>query len=201
MKEHIWNYVVNQKVLNKPEYFLLFWILESSHGLSCLLCLGNGVPLLNQVTLISTRRPSTTSGRPSKLLKWITKTNSYHSSDTRHMWQGGESTNTDPSLPDELNLFSARFDRENSEPTTKVANHPEHYVLQLTESEVRRTFRRVKVGKEAGPGLQDLRVPAGSCVHGHFQRITAAVCFKQTTIVPLPKKTKVTGLNDYHPVV
>jgi len=26
------------------------------------------------------------------------------------------------------------------------------------------------------------------------------VCFKETTIVPLPKKTKVTGLNDYHPV-
>ena len=25
-------------------------------------------------------------------------------------------------------------------------------------------------------------------------------CFKQTTIVPVPKKAKVTGLNDYHPI-
>ena len=25
-------------------------------------------------------------------------------------------------------------------------------------------------------------------------------CFKQTTIVPVPKNTKVTGLNDYRPV-
>jgi len=55
------------------------------------------------------------------------------------------------SLPDELNLFNARFDRENSEPTTKMANHPEHYVLQLSESELCRNFRRVKTGKAAGP--------------------------------------------------
>jgi len=49
------------------------------------------------------------------------------------MWQGlraitdykgssGGVTNTDPSQPDELNLFYARFDRENSEPTTKMVN-------------------------------------------------------------------------------
>uniref|UniRef100_A0A0E9W957 Uncharacterized protein n=1 Tax=Anguilla anguilla TaxID=7936 RepID=A0A0E9W957_ANGAN len=41
-------------------------------------------------------------------------------------------------------MFHARFERENSEPTNKMANHPEDYVLQLSESEVRRTFRRVK---------------------------------------------------------
>ena len=31
MKEHIWNYVVNKKVLNKPEYVFIFYILQSSH--------------------------------------------------------------------------------------------------------------------------------------------------------------------------
>jgi len=62
----------------------------------------------------------------------------------------GGVTNTDPSLPDELNLFYAHFDKEISQPTTKMANHPEDYVLQLTESEVHRTFRRVKAWKDAG---------------------------------------------------
>jgi len=60
----------------------------------------------------------------------------------------GEVTNTDPSQPDKLSLFYAR----NSEPTTKMANHPGDNILQLTEYEVRRTFRRVKAGK-AGKGI------------------------------------------------
>ena len=98
----------------------------------------------------------------------------YGGSDTRHTWQGlraitdckGSSrgiTNTDP-----------------SEPTTKMANHPEDYVLQLSESEVRRIFRRVKAGKAAGPDgvppASSRPGPAGSCVLGHLQRNTAAVC-------------------------
>ncbi|KAG7480856.1 hypothetical protein MATL_G00060680 [Megalops atlanticus] len=63
------------------------------------------------------------------------------------MWQGlraipdykgssGGVINTDPSVRDELNLFHTHFERENSEPTTKMANHPVDYERQLSESKL-----------------------------------------------------------------
>ena len=48
-----------------------------------------------------------------------------------------------------------------------------------------------------------MRRPAGGCVFTDiFNHIPSAVptCFKRATIVPVPKKTKVTELNDYRPV-
>jgi len=87
-----------------------------------------------------------------------------------------------------------------------MANHPEDYVLQLSESEVRRTFRRVKAGKAAGPDgvpprvfktCADQLAPVFSDIfNASVQQSVVPVCFKETTIVPLPKKTMVTGLNE-----
>jgi len=137
------------------------------------------------------------------------------------MWQGlraiidykgspGGVTNPNPSLRDEFNLFYARFDVENSEPITKMANHPEDYVLKLNESEIRRTFRRLKAGKAASPDTVPPRVfktCAGQLApmftdlfNASLYQSVVPVCFKKTTIVLLPKETKVTGLNDYRPV-
>jgi len=54
--------------------------------------------------------------------------------------------------------------------------------LQMFESEVRRTFSRVKAGKATSPDrvppcvFKTLHGPAGSCVHGHLKHITAAIC-------------------------
>jgi len=119
----------------------------------------------------------------------------------------GGVTNTDPSLPDELNLFYARLQ---GEPTTKMANHPEDYVLQLTESKVCKIFRRVKAGKAAGPDgvppcvfktCADQLAPVFMNIfNASLQQAVVTVRFKETTIVLLLKKTKVTGLNDYRPV-
>ena len=41
--------------------------------------------------------------------------------------------------------------------------------------------------------------PAGWCVYGQFN-LSLSTCFKKATIVPVPKKAKVTELNDYRPV-
>ena len=142
-------------------------------------------------------------------------------SDTRQMWQGlrtltghkgssGGVTDTDPSLPDELNNFYARFERDNTTTASKTPTQPEDYALQLSESEVCRSFRRVKAGKSAGPDGTPPRVfktcadqlaPVFTDIYNtSLQQAVVPVCFKQTTIVPIPKKTRVTGLNDYRPV-
>ena len=42
--------------------------------------------------------------------------------------------------------------------------------------------------------------PTGKCLDLHFQPLHDQVCFKQTTIVPVPKNTKLTCLNDFRPV-
>jgi len=144
----------------------------------------------------------------------------YRGSDTKRIWQGlraitdykgspGGVSNTDPSQPDELNLFYARFDRENSETTTKMANHPKDYVLQLSESVVRRTFSRVKAGKAASPDrahprvfktcADQLALVFADIFNASLQQSVVPVCFKETTIVPVPK-TKITGLDDYRPL-
>ena len=44
-----------------------------------------------------------------------------------------------------------------------------------------------------------MRRPAGWCVYRHIQS-AVPTCFKRATIVPVPKKAKVTELNDYRPV-
>jgi hypothetical protein len=77
-------------------------------------------------------------------------------------------------------------------------------------ADVNKTFKQVNIHKAAGPnGLPGHVLKA--CVDqlsGVFTDIfnlslTESViptCFKQTTIVPVPKEAKVTCLNDYHPV-
>ena len=48
-----------------------------------------------------------------------------------------------------------------------------------------------------------MRRPADWCVYGHNQTLSQSAvptCFKRVTIVPVPKKAKVTELNNYCPV-
>ena len=77
----------------------------------------------------------------------------------------------------------------------KMANHPEDYVLQLTESEVRRTFRRVKTGKAAGPDGIPTRI-FKACTgqlapvfmdifNASLQQSVITVCFKSQTVAYL----------------
>ena len=87
---------------------------------------------------------------------------------------------------------------------------PDDCVITLSVTDVTKTFKQVNIHKAAGPdGLPGrvLRACAdqlASVFTDIFNlSLTDSViptCFKQTTIVPVPKKARVTCLNDYHPV-
>ena len=81
----------------------------------------------------------------------------------------------------------------------------------LSVADVNKTFiKQVNIHKAAGPdGLPGrvLKACAGQLTSVFTDNFNLSLaesviptCFKQTTVVPVPKKAKVTGLNDYRPV-
>ncbi|KAK6295629.1 hypothetical protein J4Q44_G00333420 [Coregonus suidteri] len=117
---------------------------------------------------------------------------------------------SDTSLPDELNHFYARFEASNTEACMRAPAVPDYYVITLSVADVSKTFKQVNIHKTAGPdGLPGrvLRACAdqlASVFTDIFNMsLTESViptCFKQITIVPVPKDSKITCLNDYRPV-
>ena len=134
-------------------------------------------------------------------------------SDTRGMWQGLQSitdykkktspvADTDVLLPDKLNHFFARFE-DNTVPLTRPATKT--CGLSFTSANMSKTFKRVYPRKAAGPDSIPSRV-LRACTDqlaGVFTVIfnqslsqsAVPTCFKRATIVPIPKKAKVTELN------
>jgi hypothetical protein len=123
------------------------------------------------------------------------------------MWQGLQTITddkgkhnrelpSDTSLPDELNNFYVRFEASNTD-----------CVVTLSATNVSKTFKEVNIHKAAGsdglPGrvLRACANQLASVFTDIFNlSLTESViptCFKQTTLVPVPKNTKVTYLNDY----
>ncbi|KAI4873722.1 hypothetical protein NFI96_000462 [Prochilodus magdalenae] len=80
---------------------------------------------------------------------------------------------SDASLPDALNHFYARFETQNREAAKKTSRPPDDDVLFLTAADVKKTLRSVNPQK---------------------------TCLKATNIIPVPKKSSVSCLNDYRPV-
>jgi hypothetical protein len=86
----------------------------------------------------------------------------------------------------------------------------EDCVITLSAADVSKPFRQVNIHKAAGtdglPGhiLRACADQLASVVTDIFNlslyESVIPTCFKQTTIVPLPKNTKVTCLNDFRPV-
>ena len=137
------------------------------------------------------------------------------------MWQGIQhitnyKTNPgaaegDVSLAEELNHFFARFE---AKPPDAATPHPaansDIIILTVEEHEVRRVLRAVNPWKAAGPDGVSGRVlkDCADQLVGVFTKIfnqslsqsTVPSCLKSSTIVPLPKKTNITTLNDYRPV-
>uniref|UniRef100_A0A669BQX1 Reverse transcriptase domain-containing protein n=1 Tax=Oreochromis niloticus TaxID=8128 RepID=A0A669BQX1_ORENI len=136
------------------------------------------------------------------------------------MWQGLQAITNyrttspacdgDGSLPDALNNFYARFDRQNDVAARKSTPPQKDQVLCLTTAEVRKTLRRVNPRKAAGPDnipgrvLRECAEQLADVLTDIFNiSLSSAVvptCFKATTIVPVPKKSSVSCLNDYRPV-
>jgi hypothetical protein len=142
----------------------------------------------------------------------------FNSSDTRGMWQGLQSitdnkkkmspvADQDVLLPDRLNNFFARVE-DNTVPLTRPATKT--CGLSFTASDVSKTFKCVNSRRAAGQDGIPSRIlrACADQLAGVFTDIlnqslsqsAVPTCFKRATIVPVPKKAKVTELNDYRPV-
>jgi hypothetical protein len=148
----------------------------------------------------------------------------FQSNNTRDVWQGMQTiTNykkkappvdvSDKDLPDKLNEFYARFDRQNTTPVTvqppdPASPLPPPFVVE--ESAVRALFQRQNSRKAGGPdgvSAPTLRHCAAQLApvftpifNSSLEQSLIPRCFKTSTVIPIPKKPKVTSLNDYRPV-
>jgi hypothetical protein len=106
------------------------------------------------------------------------------------------------SLPNELNAFYACFEASDTEPCMTAPAVPDECVITLFVANVR-PLNRLTNGLP-GRILRALADQLASVFIDIFNlSLTPSVistCFKQTTIVPVPKNAKVTCLNDYRPV-
>ncbi len=144
--------------------------------------------------------------------------------DSRRMWQGlkticssghksSAEVRADPLLAEELNTSYGRFECT-STPSISTSGSSrqssDDHVITVSEDEVRRELKRVNVRKAAGPDGITGRV-LRSCADqlaGLFTSIfneslaTSVVptSFKKSVIIPVPKNSKPSCLNDYRPV-
>jgi len=112
--------------------------------------------------------------------------------------------------PNELKTFYARFEGSNTIPTARKDEDQDDCTLSLTTADVRRALKRINPRKSRGPdgipgrvlrGYADqLREVFTSIFKLSLYQSAVPTCFKQTTIVPVPKKPSITCLNDDRPV-
>ncbi|KAI4891818.1 hypothetical protein NFI96_002199 [Prochilodus magdalenae] len=145
----------------------------------------------------------------------------FNSSDPRRMWQGIRTItdykplSTAPhtngaSLSDELNHFYARFDRGNKVIFSKMDLPPGEQPLTLSTKDVCHTLRRVSARKAAGPGevpgrvlkacAEQLAVVFTDIFNLSLAQAVVPTVFKTATIVPVPKHSTASTLNDFRPV-
>ncbi|KAI3375473.1 hypothetical protein L3Q82_003795 [Scortum barcoo] len=145
----------------------------------------------------------------------------FTNSNPRRMWQGLQiitdykttspsPTSSDVSFLNELNNFYARFERGNTATATKAAVTPDHQPLTLSPDDVGAVLGRIVVHKAAGPdGIPGrvLRACSGELAEVltdifnlSLAHAVVPTCFKSTSIIPVPKNSKPSSLNDYRPV-
>ncbi|KAI4879613.1 hypothetical protein NFI96_006236 [Prochilodus magdalenae] len=116
----------------------------------------------------------------------------------------------DPSLPEALNKFYARFEDPDTPPSIRLTPTPGEVPLSVTPAEVRRTLRRINPRKSAGPDnipgrvLRECADQISEVLADIFNvsltQAAVPTCLKTATIIPVPKSSTVTGLNDYRPI-
>ncbi|KAL0173630.1 hypothetical protein M9458_029598, partial [Cirrhinus mrigala] len=128
------------------------------------------------------------------------------------------STEVNQQPAEDLNEFYCRFETPHTRsdhlltqpltpPTNPFSSPP---VLQVSEEDVRQVFRKNKRRKAPGPDgvtpaclktCADQLAPIFSQIFNRsLELCEVPSCFKRSTIIPVPKKPKITGLNDYRPV-
>ena len=116
----------------------------------------------------------------------------------------------DASLPDEVYAFYAHFEASSTEACTRAPAVLDDCVITLSGANMNKTFKQVNIHKATGPDrlpghvLKACADQLSSIFTDIFNlSLTESViptCFKQTTIVPVPKEAKATCLTDYCPV-
>ncbi|KAL0175519.1 hypothetical protein M9458_027849, partial [Cirrhinus mrigala] len=143
--------------------------------------------------------------------------NQFTSNEPASVWKGlkaitnyktpSPSTEANQRLAEDLNEFYCRFD-------TPHTRSDDLFLQPLTppisEDDVRQVFRKKKRRKAPGPDgvtpaclktCADQLAPIFSQIFNRsLELCEVPSCFKRSTIIPVPKKTKITGLNDYRPV-
>ncbi|KAI5100952.1 hypothetical protein C0J45_9938 [Silurus meridionalis] len=147
---------------------------------------------------------------------------------SRILWQGlrtitdyktpsSKMVNADAFLADELNTFYARFEaaaNHASGASGTTSMHAERAgevnTFTISEHDVRRAFKRVNTRKAAGPdgitgrvlkACTDQLAPVFTEIFNlSLEQSVVPSCFKQSTIVPVPKKPQPACLNVYRPV-
>ncbi len=137
--------------------------------------------------------------------------------DSRRMWHNSFSeVRADPLLAEELNTFYGCFECHGGSATLPISasgssrQSSDDHVITVSEDEVRRELKRVNVRKLAGPDGITSRV-LRSCadqIAGLFTSIfneslapsVVPTSFKKYVIIPVPKNSKPSCLNDYCPV-
>ncbi len=99
---------------------------------------------------------------------------------------------------------------QNDTPAQKLPTPPNDQALCLSAADVRKTLSRINPRKAAGPDnipgrvLKDCAAPLTDVLTDIFNTsLSQAViptCLKSTTIIPVPKKSPVSCLNDYRPI-
>ncbi len=129
-------------------------------------------------------------------------------------------------LADDLNVFYCRFEKARLTPSTRSDLHFTHSptppatppppspttlpAFKVCVEDVNRVFRKQKSRKASGPdGISpaclkvcaDQLAPIFTQIFNRYLELCEVpCCFKRSTIIPVPKKPKITGLNDYRPV-
>ncbi|KAK3507891.1 hypothetical protein QTP70_002532 [Hemibagrus guttatus] len=129
-------------------------------------------------------------------------------------------------LADDLNVFYCWFEKPSITPLTHPDLHPSHPltppanslclppatqpILNFCEEDVCQVFKKQKTKKASGPdgvSLACRKVCADQLAPIFTQIFNRSLvqcevphCFKCSTIIPVPKKPQISGLNDYRPV-
>ncbi|KAI2667011.1 hypothetical protein H4Q32_029349 [Labeo rohita] len=142
------------------------------------------------------------------------------SKDTQSLWQAiqtitdykplPQACDDNTALPDALNEFYARFEMQNDTPAQKLPTPPNNQALCLSPADVRKTLSRVNPHKAAGPDnipgrvLRDCAAQLTDVLTDIFNTLLSQAvvptCLKSTSIIPVPKKSPVSCLNDYRPI-
>ncbi|KAL0153248.1 hypothetical protein M9458_051423 [Cirrhinus mrigala] len=109
-----------------------------------------------------------------------------------------------------MDHFYSRFEIQNNTPAQKLHTSPNDQVLCLSAADIRKTLSRINPRKAAGPDnipgrvLRECAAQLTDVLTDIFNtslsQAVVPTCLKSTSIIPVPKKSPVSCLNDYRPI-